>query len=137
MSSAVRFSVIPTVRSADTAGRVEGPAAGGPLNLNDLLVKHPTATYFLRASGHEMAGAGIADGDLLVVDRAMEPADGRIVIVTLDEAFAVRRLRRRAGRWILETEPATGAPHPVTEYTGEVWGVVTASVKLHGTGDAR
>ena len=52
-----------------------------PLDLNELLVARPAATYFVRASGDSMAGAGIGDGDLLVVDRSLAPEDGSAVIV--------------------------------------------------------
>lgn len=47
-----------------------------PLDLNELLVRRPAATYFVRVQGDSMSGAGIADGDLLVVDRSLRPADG-------------------------------------------------------------
>ena len=54
------------------------------LDLNTHLVEHPAATFFTRVSGHSMRGAGIHDGDLLIVDRALEPQDGRIVIAAVN-----------------------------------------------------
>ena len=64
-----------------------------PLDLNELLVKRPAATYFVRVSGDSMIGAGINDGDILVVDRSLRPADGDIIIACVDGDFTVKRLR--------------------------------------------
>lgn len=64
-----------------------------PLDLNDLLVKRPAATYYVRVEGDSMIGAGIHDGDLLVVDRSLTPADGDVVIVSLDGEFTVKTYR--------------------------------------------
>jgi len=55
-----------------------------PLDLNELLVKRPAATYFVRVEGDSMVGAGISDGDLLVVDRSLRPADGDVIIATVE-----------------------------------------------------
>ena len=62
-----------------------------PLDLNELLVKRPAATYFVRVSGDSMSGAGINDGDVLVVDRSLRPADGDIIIACVDGDFTVKR----------------------------------------------
>ncbi len=64
-----------------------------PLDLNELLVRRPAATYFVRVSGDSMIGAGINDGDLLVVDRSLRPADGDIIIACVDGEFTVKRYR--------------------------------------------
>ena len=64
-----------------------------PLDLNELLVKRPAATYFVRVSGDSMIGAGINDGDILVVDRSLRPADGDIIIACVDGEFTVKRLK--------------------------------------------
>ena len=64
-----------------------------PLDLNELLVKRPAATYFVRVQGDSMIGVGIHDKDLLVVDRSLTPADGDIVIAAVDNEFTVKRLR--------------------------------------------
>jgi DNA polymerase V len=66
-----------------------------PLDLNELLVKRPAATYFVRVSGDSMIGAGINDGDILVVDRSLRPADGDIIIACVDGDFTVKRFRER------------------------------------------
>ncbi|MBO5775442.1 MAG: translesion error-prone DNA polymerase V autoproteolytic subunit [Kiritimatiellae bacterium] len=64
-----------------------------PLDLNELLVKRPAATYFVRVEGDSMINAGINDGDLLVVDRSLSPANGDIIIASVDGDFTVKRLR--------------------------------------------
>ncbi len=64
-----------------------------PLDLNELLVRHPAATYFVRVSGDSMVGAGIRDGDLLVVDRSLRPSDGDIIVASVDGEFTVKTLR--------------------------------------------
>ncbi|MEC4439138.1 S24 family peptidase [Klebsiella pneumoniae] len=63
------------------------PAAGyekQDLNLHEYCVRHPSATYFLRVEGNSMEDARIHDGDVLVVDRALEPEHGSIVIAAVD-----------------------------------------------------
>ena len=64
-----------------------------PLDLNELLVKRPAATYFVRVEGDSMIGAGIHDGDLLVVDRSLTPANGDVVIASVDGDFTVKTYR--------------------------------------------
>ncbi len=99
------------------------------LDLNELLVARPAATYFVRADGDSMVDAGIHSGDLLVVDRALEPANGSIVIACVDGEFTVKMLRRdRNG---VRLEAANSAFAPIC-FSGEmelrVFGVVTAVI---------
>ena len=65
-----------------------------PLDLNELLVKRPAATYFVRVEGDSMIDAGIHDGDLLVVDRSLRPASGDVIIACVDGDFTVKTYRR-------------------------------------------
>ena len=100
-----------------------------PLDLNELLVARPAATYFVRAEGDSMEGAGIRPGDLLVVDRSMEAEDGSVVIACVDGEFTVKTLRK--GRDGLRLEAANPAYKPI-RFSGEmelqVFGVVTAVI---------
>ena len=64
-----------------------------PLDLNELLVKRPAATFFVRVEGDSMIGAGIRDKDLLVVDRSLTPANGDIIIASVDGEFTVKTYR--------------------------------------------
>ena len=63
------------------------------LDLNELLIEHPSATYFVRVKGDSMRDAGIHHGDLLIVDRAKVPRSGDVVIAALNGAFTVKRWR--------------------------------------------
>ena len=65
-----------------------------PLDLNEFLIKRPAATYFVRVEGDSMIGAGIHDGDLLVVDRSLRPASGDVIIASVDGDFTVKTYRR-------------------------------------------
>lgn len=114
------------------AGRV---AAGFPspatdhidrrLDLNEYLVLHPEATFFLRVKGDSMTGAGIHHGDLLIVDRSLEAASGRVVVAALNGELTVKRLHRNRGRITLKAEnPAYPDITVGDEHEFQVWGVV-------------
>ena len=95
------------------------------LDLNELIVARPAATFFVRASGDSMIGAGIFSGDLLAVDRSVEPSDGSIIIALADGEFLLKRLAFRRGRVFLDSE---NPDYPSRDVTGdesfEIWGVV-------------
>ncbi|MEA1051250.1 translesion error-prone DNA polymerase V autoproteolytic subunit [Lamprobacter modestohalophilus] len=100
------------------------------IDLNELLAPHPEACFLLRVRGCSMVDAGIDDGDLLLVDRALEPSHGRIVIAVVDGEFTVKRLHRQAQVVRLE---AAHAQYPAIELKDgqelQVWGVVTRVIK--------
>ncbi len=98
----------------------------GKLDLNRHLIRHPAATFFVRVTGDSMIGAGIHSGDLLIVDRAIEPADGKVVVVALDGELTVKRLSMRNGCVMLLPENERYLPIAITsEHQFEIWGVVT------------
>jgi DNA polymerase V len=100
------------------------------LDFNEYLVKHPVATFCLRVSGNSMIGAGIYDGDLLVVDRALAPANNRIVIAMLDGELTVKRLIRRGQRIFLTPENPDYSPIEISpESNFEIWGIVTNVIR--------
>jgi len=108
------------------------------LDLNEQLVCNPIATFFVRASGHSMDGAGIHDGDLLVVDRSVSPAHGSVVVAVVDGGLTVKRLSKRGTKGSLLPDPSEAdqgvyAPIEVSPDTdARVWGVVTWSIhRLH------
>ena len=100
------------------------------IDLTQLLIKHSQATYFLRASGHSMTEAGIFDGDILVIDRAIKPRNTHIVVAIVDGEFTVKQLYQRAGRMKLKAaNPTYPDITPKDGQTIEVWGVVTSTIK--------
>ncbi|MFW6276789.1 MAG: LexA family protein, partial [Bacteroidota bacterium] len=76
----------------------------GRLDLNDFLVKNPAATFFVRVTGDSMINAGIHSGDILVVDRALDPKDGNIVIAVINGELTVKRLSRLKNKLFLLPE---------------------------------
>lgn len=83
----------------EVAAGFPSPAAGelnGSLDLNDLCIRHPAATYFIRARGESMIEAGIADGDILIVDRSLSPRNGDIIIAEIEGAFTVKYYEKSA-----------------------------------------
>ena len=100
------------------------------IDLAKVLITHPQATYFLRARGHSMVESGIFDNDILVVERAIKPRRGHIVVAIVDGDFTVKLLHQRAGRIKLKAANPTFADIvPKDGQTLEVWGVVTSSIK--------
>lgn len=101
------------------------------LDLNDLLITNPPATFFVRVAGHSMSGAGIFHNALLVVDRSLKPTNGRIVVAVVDGELTVKRLRRfRDGRVELHSENPEFEPLTFTDGRElVVWGVVKAVVQ--------
>lgn len=103
----------------------------GTLDLNEHLIKDRTSTFIVRVSGDSMTGAGISDGDELVVDRSITPAHGHVVVAILDGELTVKRLEiEQAGGVVLRAENPAYPAIRVRELSDlRVWGVVT--VCLH------
>ena len=99
------------------------------LDLNELLVSNKSATFFLRVKGDSMINAGIHHGDIIVVDRSVQPAHRSIVVAVVDGELTVKRLITRSGAAELHAENPKYAPICLQE--GQeltIWGVVTSSV---------
>ncbi len=140
----LRSSLVPTAlyRPSPKLSRLTLPLFGCPvragfpspatdyvaehLDLNEHLIAHKEATFFLRAKGHSMIGAGIQDGDLLVVDRSLTPTHRSVVIAVVDGEFTCKRLYKRAGRIRLIAE---NPEFPAMDFSDgqelQIWGVVT------------
>jgi DNA polymerase V len=98
----------------------------GSLDLNDHIIKHPSATYFVKASGDSMIGAGIFNGDLLIVDRSLEASNGKVVIAEVDGQLTVKRLLKLSDGFSLQSENSSYPPIELQEGNEVVvWGVVT------------
>jgi len=100
------------------------------IDLTQVLITHPQATYFLRARGQSMIDAGIFDNDILVVDRAVKPRHNHVVVAIVDGDLTVKYLYQRAGRIKLKAaNPTFPDILPKEGQTIEVWGVVTSTIK--------
>lgn len=96
------------------------------LDLNELLIKHPSATFFLKVSGSSMIKAGIHNHDILIVDRSIQPSDGKIVIASINGELTVKRLQCDGKKVMLVAENDDYPPIDITEDMElRFWGVVT------------
>ncbi len=103
------------------------------LDLNKELVKHPAATFYARVKGNSMVDAGIQDGDLLVIDKALEPKEGSIAVCFLDGEFTVKRLAVRDDGVYLVAANAEFKPIRITEENDFlVWGLVAYVIHKPG-----
>ena len=103
------------------------------LSLDELCIRHPAATFLLRAAGDSMQGAGLFDGDVLVVDRSVEPRPGMIVVATVNGGFTCKRLTVENDRPVLRAEnPSYPDIHLAEGEELEVFGVVVAAVRRFG-----
>ena len=102
------------------------------IELMSQLVRHPQATFFIRIKGESMQGAGILDGAVVLVDRAIKPRHGHIVIAVVDGDFTCKRLQLDPAGMRLQAEnPAYPDIVPKDAQTVEVWGVVVATIHQH------
>jgi DNA polymerase V len=135
-----------TFHAPDLSTRQELPVAGGavkagfpspaddfldsPLDLNRELVHNPASTFFVRVSGDSMAGDGISDGDLLVVDRSVAPYDGCIAVCYVDGEFTVKRVRLEKGcAWLMPSNPKYSPIRVDAANDFQIWGVVRHVIK--------
>ncbi len=99
------------------------------LDLNQHLISHPTATYFVKVEGYSMVNASIYPGDILIVDRSLEPAHKKIVIAVVDGELTVKRLFREKNKWFLAPENPEYKPLEITgDMSFKIWGVVTYAI---------
>lgn len=102
------------------------------IELMNQLVKHPQATFYVRIQGDSMRDAGILDGSVVLVDKAIKPRHGHIIIAVVDGDFTCKRLHQRSGTIRLKPEnPAYQDIVPKDGQTVEVWGVVVATIHQH------
>lgn len=100
------------------------------LDLNHHFIQRPGSTFLVRVEGHSMIGAGIENGDILIVDRSLKPTHGAIIVALVDNEFTVKRLRLSDNRVTLVPENPDFRPLEITEHMDfVVWGVVLHSIK--------
>lgn len=96
------------------------------LDLNELIVKNPAATYLVAVEGESMVGAGIHPGDVLVVDRSVEAQSGHIVVASLHGELTIKQVRVRGGKvWLIPENALFDSILVTPEMDFNVWGVVT------------
>ena len=102
------------------------------LDLNRLMVRNPPDTFMVRVKGDALSGAGILDGDVLVVDRSIGPRHGMIVVAVVNGEMCVRRLNRKHGGWVLDPENRDFQPLRIRPGQDlEIWGVMTGMVRKY------
>ena len=105
---------------------------GESIDLNRELVRHPATTFYARAVGDSMKGCGIDDGDLLVIDKSIEPRDGDIVVAFIDGDFTLKKVKLEPDGSCLWLMPAN-EDYPPIKVTEDnhfvVWGVLTYNIK--------
>jgi len=99
------------------------------IDLNEQLIRNKPATFFMRVNGNSMAGAGIHDGDVVIVDRSLKPSNGKVVIATLNGEMLIRRLEKNFNKVRLIPDTPKLSPIEVDPYAEfSVWGVVTYAI---------
>lgn len=140
LDDSLHSSPSPASRASSPPPLMQSPAVCGfpspaeqyaemPLDLNDLLVKTPAATFFVRAAGDSMTGAGIREGDILVVDRSISARSGHIVIACVENEFTVKYLQ--SDEHGVRLLPANKKYPPILFREGmelKIFGVVTACI---------
>ena len=102
------------------------------IDLMNQLIKHPQATFMLRVSGHSMRDAGILDGSVVLVDRAIKPESGHVVIAVVDGDFTCKTLHTGPDFFrLVAANPDFADIVPNDGQAIEVWGVVVASIIQH------
>jgi len=115
---------------AFTFGSPADDSGVGRIDLNEVLIRHAQATFLMRVAGASMREAGIDDGDLVLVDRAIHPAHDHVVIAIVDDGFVCRRLVQQAHDVRLRAADASVPDLVVAEGSElQVWGVVTHAIK--------
>ncbi len=100
------------------------------ISLDKTLVRNKEATFYARVSGQSMIGAGLDDGDLLVVDKSLEPEHNKIAVCFIDGEFTVKRLKVTSEAVYLQPENPTYEPIKITDDNDfQIWGIVTHVIK--------
>jgi DNA polymerase V len=123
---------LPYISSGIKAG-FPSPAADfdeSKISLDHVLVKNKEATFYAKASGNSMTGAGIDDGDILVIDRSIEPKNNKVAVCFIDGEFTVKRIKIEEEAVFLMPENPNYKPIKVSpENNLIIWGIVTYVIK--------
>ncbi len=123
---------LPFVKSGISAG-FPSPAddfLDTSIDLNKELIKHPSSTFFGRVKGNSMVDAGLSDGDLLVIDKSLEPKNGKIAVCYIDGEFTIKRIKTAKDCVYLMPANPDYKPIKVTaDNDFLIWGIVTNVIK--------
>lgn len=100
------------------------------IDLNKELIKNPSATFYGRVKGDSMKNAGLEDGDLLIIDKSLEPIDNKIAVCFIDGEFTVKRIKIEANIiWLLAENEAYKPIKVTSDNEFVIWGIVTTVIK--------
>jgi DNA polymerase V len=123
---------LPLVETGISAG-FPSPAldfANSTIDLNKYLIKNPSSTFYGRVKGNSLKDAGIDDNDILIIDRSLEPQDGKIAVCFIDGEFTAKRIKIKKNEIWLMPENKDYQPIRVTpENEFIIWGIVTYVIK--------
>ena len=130
MSKQLPKLVLQPIKAGFPNAAEESPST--PLDLNTLLIKHASSTFYMRVDGDSMQDMGIFTGDLIIVDKSLETRSGDVVVAFIDGEFTLKQFITRGNRGILR--PANDA-YPDIEVSDQndfmIWGVVTHTIHQH------
>lgn len=100
------------------------------LDLNELLISNKVATFFMRVEGDSLKPSGIRHGDILIVDRSINPTHGKIVVAVVSGELVIRRVESRDGKLVLTSDDASVKHEVIDGEEIQIWGVATSSVHV-------
>lgn len=105
-------------------------SVAGKMDMNRKLIQNPLTTFYAKVSGQSMIDEGIDDGDLLVIDRSLEPKDGKIAVCFVDGEFTCKRIKlKKDGIWLMPANVDYRPIHISEQSDFQVWGIVTHVIK--------
>ncbi len=100
------------------------------ISLNELLIKHPSTTFFAKVDGECLSGSGINNGDIVLVDKSLQPRDGDIAVCFLDGEFTMKRLKvEKDIIWLLPDNEKFKPIKVTSDNELIIWGIVISAVK--------
>lgn len=100
------------------------------IDLNKHLIQHPSATFFAKVKGESMKNEGISDGDLLIIDRSLEPVNGKIAVCFIDGEFTVKTIKlEKDACWLVPANEKFKPIKVTAENNFVIWGIVTHVIK--------